>query len=388
MKKIRVLIQQPALPKYRVSLFRELGCREDIDFTLLYGKTSNLANAGHDGFRASFIPAFGRRVLNLFVGWHSAHFQCVNPKYSDVAVLCWDIQYISVIPAIIMGRLRKVSVILWGHGYSKNEKFWRRSIRTFVGKRADAVILYNYSAAKHLLETGWDKKSVYVAVNALDQSFISQEQKKWDASKLSQYKKNNSFEDGFNLLYIGRIYPQNRLEILINALSLLVKKFPKIRLTIIGEENEYSKSLRELAETLHVAGHIHWLGSIYSEEELAPLLLSSDVFCFPANLGLSLMHASGYRLPTITSNDMSCHGPEVEVLEDGYNCLLYKHGCHQSMAEKISIILSNSELRANMSAAAHKTIDEHYNVFNMTEGFLKAIYAVQKNNIDSHSVEQ
>ena len=35
---IRVVIQQPALPKYRVPVFRELAKRPDIDLTLYFGE--------------------------------------------------------------------------------------------------------------------------------------------------------------------------------------------------------------------------------------------------------------------------------------------------------------------------------------------------------------
>jgi hypothetical protein len=47
---LRVVIQQPALPAYRVAVFRELAARPGIKLSVVHGRQANLPNAAAEGF--------------------------------------------------------------------------------------------------------------------------------------------------------------------------------------------------------------------------------------------------------------------------------------------------------------------------------------------------
>ncbi len=123
-------------------------------------------------------------------------------------------------------------------------------------------------------------------------------------------------------------------------------------------------------------------GAIYEETALAPWFLSSTVFCYPANMGLSILHAFGYGLPVITSDKVESQNPEIEVFENGRNGMHYRHGDVDDLADKIRHILSDPKLLASLSDGARDTVSETYNIPSMVDGMESAIrYAFQRQNM-------
>src|SRR5262245_33527113 len=53
---IRFRLVQPAQPKYRLPVFRELAARPGIDLEVIYAEEPGLPNAEADGYRARFVP--------------------------------------------------------------------------------------------------------------------------------------------------------------------------------------------------------------------------------------------------------------------------------------------------------------------------------------------
>ncbi|MCJ7611489.1 MAG: glycosyltransferase family 4 protein [Candidatus Aminicenantes bacterium] len=107
------------------------------------------------------------------------------------------------------------------------------------------------------------------------------------------------FKDGrVNILFVGRVVPNKRIENLIKV-AFYYKKYisPLVRLIVVGKTQSlvaYYRSLQRLAdefylkpEEVHFAGHI-------PEEEMMALYRASDVF-------LSLSEHEGFCLPLIES---------------------------------------------------------------------------------------
>ena len=91
------------------------------------------------------------------------------------------------------------------------------------------------------------------------------------------------------------------------------------------------------------------------------------------------MHAFGYGLPVITSDDIPSHNPEINAIVDGENGMLYREGDPASLAESILKLVQDPELHSRMSAAAQDSVrGEHgWTIQNMVNGFIDCIDAVQ-----------
>ncbi|MCG8434316.1 MAG: hypothetical protein MJA83_09825, partial [Gammaproteobacteria bacterium] len=120
-KPIRVVLQNPSLAKYRIPVYRELAAREGIELAVFYGDESGITNVLPDGFDAELVPLRQWKILGQPLLWHSAQWLAVDRKKADVAILSWNVRFLSLLPALVRGWWNGVPTILWGHGYSQRE---------------------------------------------------------------------------------------------------------------------------------------------------------------------------------------------------------------------------------------------------------------------------
>ena len=103
----------------------------------------------------------------------------------------------------------------------------------------------------------------------------------------------------------------------------------------------------------------------------------------PEAVGLGVLHAFGYGLPVVTSDNASIHGPEFEALAHGQNAVLYRHGALESLQEAVGGLLSDSTTRLRLSRGALETVTspKGYTVDRMIEGFLAAFDHVSRGRV-------
>jgi len=375
-KKI-ISIQQPSIPTYRRPFFEKLN--QKIGLHLYYGY-DGVPSDLPDNIDKHFyrLRIFNFKFFNI--KWHSAQTKAVT-RNADAVILSWDVQYLTLWLALLKGLLLNKPLILWGHGYSKKDSFLKRKIRNFPAHLVKAIILYDFHTAAKLKEIKSLKKKIFVAPNSLDYRIIQEVKNYWldDYSALLQFQKKYVIDKTFNIVYIGRIYKENHLEILLNGIKEASSVIKELRLIIIGNDNPYTSELKLISTGLDIADKIIWTGSIYDEHKIAPWMLSSKIFCYPANIGLSLIHAFGYGLPVITDDSYDSHNPEIWALKDGVNGLTYPKNDFKYLARQIIKLYKDEELRNNLSKDALETVKENYNLDKMVDGFLQAInYALKR----------
>jgi glycosyltransferase involved in cell wall biosynthesis len=373
---IRVTLQQPALPDYRIPVFRELAARPGIELLVAYGDgdVPNLANAQPEGFRAEFAPMRRFRVRGHELFWHSPQFRYATRATTDVLILSWNLHHLTLFPALLRARAAGVRTILWGHGYSKQESSWRASLRHRATRLADATLFYSHAAARSHILRGLSPDRVFVALNALDQGPIQQARGKWLKSPelLAEFQHEQGLAEHPVILFVSRLDPSNRVGLLLEAVAALRDMPRPPRVVIIGKGPEEA-ALRSRATALGIADRVIFAGAIYDQERIAPWFLSSKVFCYPANAGLSLLHAFGYGLPVVTSGKLESQNPEVEAVLANYNGLLYRDGDAADLAANLRRLLLDSDLCTRLAANAHQTAVDRFDLPNMVDGIEAAI---------------
>lgn len=366
---IRLCVQQPALPKYRVPVFRELARRPDIALQLHYASASDVPSCAADGFNSSVREMRQLRIGGTSLYWHPPQWTCATSRSCDVLILSWDTHYASLVPGLLRARAAGVATILWGHGYSKRESVIRKSWRYAVGRLATAVLVYDHATAARLIAAGWDSSRVYVAQNSLDQEPISNAREHWLSrpDELRLFRDANGLARGPVVLFVSRLCADNQLELLLRAAERLKARHPKLKVVLIGGGEEEAR-LRNLAQALRLSDCIVFPGPIYDELKLAPWFLSADVFCYPVNMGLSILHAFGYGLPVVTSSLTSRHGPEIAALEPGRNGQVFRHGCESALADALAEIIDDRTLRSRLSEGALATVRDQFSIKAMVDG--------------------
>lgn len=403
-RKIRLVLHQASLAKYRVPVFAELARREAIELTVSYGQTAGLQNVEPDGFAARFGRV--RTVLRRpSFYWQTQQFRSVlrrGPDRPDVVVLPWDLHYLSLLPTIAVARARRMGVVLWGHGFSKQDNAARTWARMRVGRMGHCVVLYNARTRDFLLSNGIGAERIFVAPNSIDQGPVQRAREDWvrDPRRLAEFRSSHGLVSGPTMLFVSRLLPERRVDLMIRAMRSLAGKYPGLQAVIIGggpEEGAIRSMARELGLVqLDRKGsaldpqkkadgsdgpRIRLLGAVYEEHELAPWFLCSDLMCFPAFLGLSVLHAFGYGLPVVTSDEPSQHGPEFAAIREGVNGKTFRADDAADLAAQLDWLLSDGERLREASNAALATALTEYNVPSMVDGLESAVrYAWSRAN--------
>jgi len=378
-KPIRVLIDQPALPHYRLAVFRELAAREGIELTVRYGKEPGLDNVDPDGFTGQYAETKYYSVRGKKLCTRSPDLvEIAGSKAYDCIIFSWASRNISLVPALRKARKANTATVLWGHGFSKNESPWSFWLRNRIGKRGDALLLYSKSTADQLGSHGIDTQKLFTATNCMDLSSVAEEKKRWlnNPGALMDFKKSvNIGEEDPVLLFVSRVSRENGIDRLLLSLSALVNQYPAITLVIIGNVPAAERHrLDKISGELNIDSHIRWMGPIYDESELAPWFLSSTIFCYPKNIGLSLHHAMAYGLPVLTSDDSRIQNPEFEAIQHDVNAVTYCETDLHSMTKELTRLIEDRERRARIGTEAERTMLEEITVPRMVDGFVAAIY--------------
>lgn len=374
---IRVSIQQPALPAYRVPVFRELASRDGLDVTLHFAEQPEMTNAEPDGFRAEPIRQRTVRLGGQTAIIVPALWSLASGKRSDVLVASWNSR--SVLLPVTLGRARRrgVGTVIWGHGFSKRESPKRLAMRDALGLKADSVVFYNNTAAEAFRERnpGYLENGggVFVAINSLDQAEIQAAREDWlgRPDDLAAFRREHGLPEpgaGRVAIFVSRLLEENRTDLLLEATA----KIEGLTTVVIGKGPDKAR-LEGIAQKLGIADRVIFPGAVYGEPAIAPWFLSSQVFVYPVNIGLSAMHALGYGVPIVTSDDIASHNPEIEAVEDGVNAALYADGDVDAMSAAIRGVVGDAERQRALSEAARRTVIERFNVPKMVDGLEAAI---------------
>ena len=257
----------------------------------------------------------------------------------------------------------------------------RRRLRLKPARLADACLFYAPATAERSAADGIEPRRAFSAPNAIDQSAIEEAKAKWTGSpgRLEEFQSRMGIDPERTLIFISRIEHDKRLEFLLDAMKHVVESEPGTTLLVVGDG-----SARAAAEdhsiSLGLEGSVRFLGAIYDEEVLAGWCLSSICMAYPVAVGLSVMHAFGYGLPVVTSDDISSHNPEINAIRGGENGIFYSDGDPRSLAAAILELVSQPGMRSRMSGAALESVrgENGWTIKNMVDGFVECIESVQK----------
>lgn len=379
---IRVLIQQPSLPAYRVPVFRELASRSGIDLTIAHGHQSTLPDAAAQGFRAVTLPELPQWSPARLLQWQPLPPSALRGG-CDVLVLNWNIRHLSLIPTVLRGKARGVPVVLWGHGYSKFDHPFKRFARWNIARLGASVVLYNHSTADALVRAGIDRERVFAALNAIDQAPIAEARQSLlaDPQRLEDFRRGQALtprsEGGLTLSFVSRLFPENHTEVLIRAAAILHRRGVKARVLIVGTGPDEPR-LRDIAARETPDGCVSFHGAIYAQHDIAPFMLSSDFFVYPSNIGLSILHAMGYALPVVVGDRAELHNPEIEAHRPGGglpNGLVFRHNDPEDLARVLDEVRTDDARVRQLRENALFTAQHQFTITRMVDGLDAAIRA-------------
>jgi len=157
----------------------------------------------------------------------------------------------------------------------------------------------------------------------------------------------------FTLGVVARLSHEKGIDSLLEAMPLILRAHPTLRLLIVGE-GEQRKTLERLASTLSINPVITWAG-LQPKESLPHWYAQMDMVIVPSRFegfGLSAIEAMSYALPVVAS---AVDGL-AEVVEDHVTGLLVPPENPLALSNAIITLLDNPYLQKQLGEAGRMRV--------------------------------
>lgn len=166
--------------------------------------------------------------------------------------------------------------------------------------------------------------------------------------------KRDAYPEKVRILTIGRLIPRKGFQFLIRALPEIIEKAThNFEIEIVGD-GPYQQELVNLAESLGVASHIHFSGSV-PYAELPQKYRDADLFILPSlaeGMPLVVLEAMGTGLPIVASRVQGID----ELVVEGVNGALFNPGDVDGLAHCLVKLIDAGEARIEMGKASTERV--------------------------------
>jgi glycosyltransferase involved in cell wall biosynthesis len=222
------------------------------------------------------------------------------------------------------------------------QKFIRTALRL-----SDKLIAVSEESARQLRDlTG--SPNISVISNAIDTSIFNNR---------DSAAKNKPETRTIRLLFVGAVGKLKGEKDLIKALALLRERQPNININIKVSFLGYgAENLKDYCAESGVGEFVEHLGAVSMAERIG-FYQKADIFVLPTYaeaMPMSVIEAMAAGLAIITTNV----GGIPELIEDGAGGILFSPGDVAALAEKISLLLENENIRTSLGAKAQQKARE------------------------------
>ncbi len=238
------------------------------------------------------------------------------------------------------------------HGFFKP-----RLSRRMYGCWGEKVIAISQQVKEHLInDFKLDKDMIEVIHNGIDV-------KKFGSfSGRDTLRAKFGGQDTLLVGIIARLSDVKGHAFLIQAMPAVIKKFPQVKLLIIGQ-GKTEKSLQQEVRKLSLENNVIFIPEISNTRDL---LAALDIFVMPSlqeGLGLALMEAMAQGLAVVGSSV----GGIKTLIQDKVNGLLVEPASAKSLQEAITLLLVDAALRRDLGAGARQFICANFSQEAMTD---------------------
>lgn len=339
-------------------LIVDLNQIKNIDLTVVYAGNNNFSIPDIKSINVNFlVSGLKKRYLNLisriFPGFSmnyelshakknldiklKEHFDIIYVEYASTAVILSD--YLTNL---------RIPFIIHTHGYDITSKFRDP-------KYADIFFQLHKKSLKIITPSKHLKR--YLIVKGFDQNKI-------EVVYPFEIKNNHLFEQRktkFQISFLGRLTEKKSPLALIEAFSIVQKKFPDLILNVMGDGDLIGQTKKRV-EMLNLTKNVVFHGLVkrdYAFQILNESILYvqhsvNSLFGDQEGFPVSIAEACSLGLPIIST----IHSGISESVIDGYNGFLVQEYDYMTMASKIEFLLNNPKIVDEMSINSRKQISK------------------------------
>ena len=160
---------------------------------------------------------------------------------------------------------------------------------------------------------------------------------------------------GPNVLFVGRLHPIKRPDLLIDAFAALRRRHPAARLVVAGPDERRMRA-ELVARAGDHAGYIRWVGEVNAVErsallrDAAALVMCSDSESF----GMSVLEAMAAAVPVVVTR--TCPWPDVHRHGSGF----WVAQRVDAVADALDRILANADAAREMGRRGRALAESRY----------------------------
>lgn len=216
-------------------------------------------------------PKFELPTLFLFIYqiFLTIYFLIRKPIKYDLCIACDNLSVISAFLLRKAGLIRRVIYYSVDYSPKRYTNPFLNNLYQYIDKVACRISDGNWVTVEEIIsakvQAGLDlKRSAPFQVVPI--GFIKENISVKPIHKINK----------FNLVFVGVLYEKQGLQLVIKALPKLIKKFPQIRLTIIGS-GPFETQIKNLVKKKNLESYIEFKGYITSHKEIVKILTGRGI---------------------------------------------------------------------------------------------------------------
>lgn len=375
-KRLAILVGVPT--PYREPVFERLAGSSEYEIRVLYCRRRQadqqwqmLEKPYQACFLKNYAPAAW--VDRLLISEINPSVWRELRVFQPEAVIVYGYHTVSTLLAILWAIRGRVPFLLRGDSNPLDEAekplltLWmKRLFLRWLTKRAVGFLSIGTLNSAYWLEYGASSEKVFMARYAVDNGYFQTQAAAYRGAR-QRISEENGWKQPYLLLYVGRLIPHKRVDVVIEAMRRLSAKRSDIALLIVGDGVE-RKALEKRAQALP---QVFFLG--FRDYGVLPKYYGvADLFVLPSETepwGLVVNEAMASGLPVIATRKV---GAAHDLIIEGENGYLVRENDVEAMASAIDHACQSKErLRALGERAQQSVASWNYDA--TLEGFHRAL---------------
>jgi len=310
----RVLFAERRLPHYRVSLLEsvreKLGAR-GVAFDFIHGDPSPAELVRQD--EGQLLWALRMRQTRYALGDRLV-WQPFDVDGYDLVIVGQENRLLY--NHWLCRPWRRFDLAFFGHGMNfaaRHTNTLRERFKRFTTRQADWWFAYTALSKTIVEQVGFAPQRITVVNNATDTSTLRAQLASVSNAELEALRSGRHLTPGKTGLFLGSLYADKGLELLLDAAAIVHAADPQFSLVIVGD----GPARDVVANAAATMPGVHWLGALRGRDK-ALAMAASDFMLMPGAVGLSIVDGFAGGLPLLCTQSPG-HGPEIAYLQPGQN---------------------------------------------------------------------
>jgi glycosyltransferase involved in cell wall biosynthesis len=222
-------------------------------------------------------------------------------------------------PLLIRQLLGRQKFAFWGHGrnFQTDEPDGiRERLKRWMLPLPHWWFTYTEGTAKYIEEVGFPRERITVVYNTIDSQSLINERATISSNEIAQVRERLGIASDNVCIYIGSMYPEKRIEFLLEACRHIRRRIPDFTMLFLGAGSSDGLVMQFCSENAWAK----FPGAAFGRDKVK-YSAAARLMLMPGLVGLAIIDSFALQVPIITTA-IPWHSPEIEYLENDRNGII------------------------------------------------------------------